>query len=115
MRRRRVRPPARSGGRGAVRSSRGGAAARRDSAAGSLVEAPSQAGRLVELVRRVGLEKIVFEAESTAHHVWLFNTFGPEVNLGPNIDLDLVVKLEPTRRTLSREGGYGWLIDRRPH
>jgi hypothetical protein len=27
--------------------------------------------------------------------------------IGPNIDMDLVVKLEPTRRTLSREGGYG--------
>jgi phosphosulfolactate synthase len=75
----------------------------------------AEAERLIDLVRRVGLEKIVFEAESTPHHVWLFKTFGPEVNLGPNIDLDLVVKLEPTRRTLSREGGYGYLIDRRPH
>lgn len=72
----------------------------------------AEAARLVELARRVGLEKIVFEAESTPHQVWLLHTFGPDVNLGPNIDLELVVKLEPTRRTLSREGGYGYLAER---
>jgi phosphosulfolactate synthase len=72
----------------------------------------AEAARLVELARRVGLEKIVFEAESTPHQVWLLHTFGPDVNLGPNIDMDLVVKLEPTRRTLSREGGYGYLAER---
>jgi len=70
------------------------------------------AGRLVELAERVGLDRIVFEAESTPHQVWLFEKFGPDVNLGPNIDMDLVVKLEPTRRTLSREGGYGYLSDK---
>jgi phosphosulfolactate synthase len=67
---------------------------------------------LVDLVRRVGFEKIVFEAESTPHQVWLFKTFGPDVNIGPNIDMDLVIKFEPTRRTLSREGGYGYLIEK---
>ncbi len=67
---------------------------------------------LLELIKRVGLEKIVFEAEAVAHQVWLFKTFGPDVNMGPNIDMDLVIKFEPTRRTLSREGGYGWLSDR---
>jgi len=71
-----------------------------------------EAQLLVDLARRVGLEKIVFEAESIPHQVWLLKTFGPDVNLGPNIDLDLVVKLEPTRRTLSREAGYGYLSDR---
>lgn len=71
-----------------------------------------QAGKLVELVARVGLERIVFEAEATAHQAWLFRQFGPEVNIGPNIDIDLVCKLEATRRTLSREGGYGFLADR---
>lgn len=72
----------------------------------------AEASRLIELARRVGLDKIVFEAEATPHQVWLFKTFGPDVNLGPNVDLDLVVKLEPTRRTLSREGGYGYLAER---
>lgn len=69
---------------------------------------------LLDLIKRVGLEKIVFEAESVAHQVWLFKTFGPDVNMGPNIDMDLVIKFEPTRRTLSREGGYGYLIERLP-
>jgi phosphosulfolactate synthase len=71
-----------------------------------------QAALLVELAKRVGLEKIVFEAEATPHQVWLFKTFGPDVNMGPNIDMDQVIKFEPTRRTLSREGGYGYLSDR---
>ncbi len=70
-----------------------------------------EAERLKQLVSRVGLEPIVFEAESTAHQVWLFKTFGPDVNLGPNLDRDVIAKLEPTRRTLSREGGYGYLSD----
>ena len=73
-----------------------------------------QAQLLLDLVERVGFEKIVFEAESTPHQVWLFKTFGPDVNMGPNIDMDLVIKFEPTRRTLSREGGYGYLRERLP-
>jgi phosphosulfolactate synthase (CoM biosynthesis protein A) len=72
----------------------------------------TEAGRLVDLARRVGLDRLVFEAEATAHHVWLFRTFGPEVNLGPNLDIDTICKLEATRRTLSREGGYGFLAER---
>lgn len=71
-----------------------------------------QASLLVELAGRVGLEKLVFEAEAQAHQVWLFRTFGPDVNLGPNLDKDAIPKLEPTRRTLSREGGYDYLLDR---
>ncbi len=67
---------------------------------------------LVQLAKEVGLEKLVFEAEAQAHQVWLFKTFGPEVNLGPNLDKDAIPKLEPTRRTLSREGGYDYLIDK---
>jgi phosphosulfolactate synthase len=73
-----------------------------------------QAQLLLDLIKRVGLEKIVFEAESVAHQVWLFKTFGPDVNMGPNIDLDLVIKFECTRRTLSREGGYTYLVERLP-
>lgn len=71
-----------------------------------------EAERLVELASRVGLEKIVFEAEATPHHVWLFNTFGSEVNLGPNLDLEIICKLEASRRSLSREAGYGYLLDK---
>ncbi len=78
---------------------------------GSRAENP-QAGKLAELAGRVGLENIVFEAEATAHQVWLFRQFGPDVNIGPNVDIDLVCKLEATRRTLSREGGYVFLADR---
>ena len=44
--------------------------------------------------------------------MWLFKTFGAEVNLGPNVDIPIICKLEATRRTLSREGGYTTLIDR---
>lgn len=71
-----------------------------------------QAEKLAELAARVGLERIVFEAEAAPHQAWLFRQFGPEVNIGPNVDIDLVCKLEATRRTLSREGGYGFLADR---
>ncbi len=78
---------------------------------GSRGENP-QAGQLAELVARVGLGRIVFEAEATAHQVWLFRQFGADVNIGPNVDIDLVCKLEATRRTLSREGGYVFLADR---
>lgn len=67
---------------------------------------------LKEIIAQIGLEKIVFEAESIPHQVWLFQTFGPDVNLGPNLDLPIISKLEPTRRTLSREGGYTYLIDK---
>jgi len=72
----------------------------------------TEAFRLRRLVELVGLEKIVFEAEATVHLVWLFKTFGPDVNVGPNLDRDVIAKLEPTRRTLSREGGYDYLIER---
>ena len=50
--------------------------------------------RLIELVERVGLDRIVFEAEASPHQVWLFNKYGPDVNLGPNLDLQIIAKLE---------------------
>ena len=68
--------------------------------------------RLKELVGRVGLGPVVFEAEAVAHQAWLFNTFGPDVNIGPNLEPTYIAKLEATRRTLSREGGYTWMSDR---
>ena len=67
---------------------------------------------LVELAEKVGLEKLVFEAESNAHQVWLFKKFGADVNLGPNLDTPIIRKLEAARRTPAREGGYTTLIDR---
>jgi len=68
--------------------------------------------RLKELVAKVGLDAIVFEAEAVAHQAWLFNTFGPDVNIGPNLEPEYIAKLEATRRTLSREGGYTWMVDK---
>jgi phosphosulfolactate synthase (CoM biosynthesis protein A) len=68
--------------------------------------------RLKELVAKVGLEPIVFEAEAVAHQAWLFNIFGPDVNIGPNLEPEYIAKLEATRRTLSREGGYTWMVDK---
>jgi phosphosulfolactate synthase (CoM biosynthesis protein A) len=70
--------------------------------------------RIKELVDRIGLEPIVFEAESVKHQGWLFNTFGPDVNIGPNLEPIYIAKLEATRRTLSREGGYTWMVERLP-
>ncbi len=42
----------------------------------------------------------------------LLKKFGAEVNLGPNLDIPIICKLEATRRTPAREGGYTTLIDR---
>jgi phosphosulfolactate synthase len=69
------------------------------------------AGRLEELVKNVGHERLVWEAEAIPHQVWLIKTFGADVNLGPNLEPIYINKLEATRRTLSREGGYTWLAD----
>lgn len=70
------------------------------------------ADRLLRLAELTGLERIVFEAESPAHQQWMFRAFGPDVNLGPNLDKEAIPRLEPTRRTLSREGGYSYLFDK---
>ena len=47
-----------------------------------------------------------------ARQVWLFKQFGAGDLLGPNLDIPIIGKLEATRRTLGREGGYTTLIDR---
>lgn len=62
-----------------------------------------------ELIQAVGLERLTFELESPLHQKWFLDRFGPDVNIGPNLPLEMVMKLEPTRLTLSREGGYTWL------
>lgn len=68
--------------------------------------------RIKELVSRVGLEYLTFEAEAKPHQGWLFNTFGPDVNVGPNLHYDTIAMLDATRLTWSREGGYTWLINK---
>ncbi len=62
--------------------------------------------RLLQLVERVGVDNLVFEAETTPHMVWCVRTFGPDVNLGPNIEPEKVARIEPLRRGLAREIGY---------
>jgi phosphosulfolactate synthase len=70
------------------------------------------AGRIVELADAVGLESLVFEAETLAHQVWLLRELGPDVNLGPNIDpFHVPAKLEPFRNGIGSEVGY-WVFER---
>jgi phosphosulfolactate synthase len=68
--------------------------------------------RIKQLVDKVGLQYLTFEAEAKGHQGWLFNTFGPDVNVGPNLHPDDIAKMDATRLTWSREGGYTWLIDK---
>lgn len=77
-----------------------------DAAFGPDGNAPS-AGRVAELAHAIGLEALVFEAESLAHQVWLLRELGPEVNLGPNIaPFHVPAKLEPFRNGIGSEVGY---------
>lgn len=71
----------------------------------------TEADRVKKLVKNVGLNNIIFEAETVAHQMWLFKTFGPEINLGPNLEPEAIAKLEPHRRGISRESGYTFLKD----
>jgi len=64
------------------------------------------AGLLTELIKRVGMDKIIPEVENDAQQTWLLKTFGPDVNLGPNINPDQVIWLEPMRRGLGRSTHY---------
>jgi phosphosulfolactate synthase len=61
---------------------------------------------LTELIKRVGMDRIIPEVENDAQQTWLLKTFGPDVNLGPNINPDQVVWLEPMRRGLGRATHY---------
>lgn len=77
-----------------------------DAAFGPDGNAPT-AGRLSELAQAIGLEALVFEAESLDHQVWLLRELGPEVNLGPNIaPFHVPAKLEPFRHGIGSEVGY---------
>lgn len=67
------------------------------------------APRMQELVDRIGMAALVFEAETPAHMVYLLHTFGPDVNLGPNIAAEYVASnLEPARCGLGRAEGYSF-------
>jgi phosphosulfolactate synthase (CoM biosynthesis protein A) len=68
-----------------------------------------EAARLEQLARNVPIEKLVWEAEAIPHQAWLIKTFGADVNLGPNLEPNYIAKLEATRLSFSREGGYSWL------
>lgn len=77
-----------------------------DAAFGLDGQAPT-AGRVAELAREVGLEVLVFEAETLIHQVLLLRELGPEVNLGPNIaPFQVPAKLEPFRNGIGSEVGY---------
>lgn len=63
--------------------------------------------RIIDLANAVGLAKLIFEAETLEHQLWLMRTFGPEINFGPNIAPEHVAfTLEPARCGLGRVEGY---------
>jgi phosphosulfolactate synthase len=67
------------------------------------------AGRLRELADAVGRHRLIFEAETPAHIMWLLHEFGADANLGPNLDMSYVVAgLEPARCGLGRAEGYSF-------
>jgi len=54
----------------------------------------------------IGLGPLVFEGEAQEQLVSLLKLFGPDVNLGPNVDFELVPWLEPARAGVGREIGH---------
>lgn len=79
-----------------------------DATLGPKGELPT-AGRMRELVDRLGMSVLVFEAETAPHMLYLLRTFGPDVNLGPNISAEYVASnLEPARCGLGRAEGYSF-------
>lgn len=67
------------------------------------------AGRMKQLVDRIGMERLIFEAETGPHMLHLLHLFGPDVNLGPNIAAEYVASnLEPARCGLGRAEGYSF-------
>jgi phosphosulfolactate synthase len=79
-----------------------------DATLGQKGELPT-AGRMRELVDRIGMSPLIFEAETAPHMLYLLHTFGPDVNLGPNISAEYVASnLEPARCGLGRAEGYSF-------
>ena len=73
-------------------------------------QAPT-AHRLRELIDRVGKERIMPEVETKAHMVHMIKQFGSDVNLGPNVDWELVRWLEPARHGIGRDIGHTTIAD----
>lgn len=63
-------------------------------------------GVLDDLQRSVGAGVLIFEVETQAQMVALLQGLGRDVNLGPNIDFELIRWLEPSRLGISREMGH---------
>lgn len=73
-----------------------------------LAEASGPAGieKLHTLSERVGTDRLILEVETEAQVLAMLRLFGGGVNLGPNIDFELVKWLEPSRAGVSREIGH---------
>lgn len=61
---------------------------------------------LSDLCNRVGNDNLIFEVETQPQMVGVLRQLGRDVNLGPNIDFELVKWLEPSRLGISREMGH---------
>jgi phosphosulfolactate synthase len=59
-----------------------------------------------EFQTHVDSNRVTFEAPDRDHQALLIQHFGSEVNLGPNLDLDDVLWVEPMRRGLGKQVGY---------
>lgn len=68
---------------------------------------PSKAPqRLGELKSRLKKDRLIYEAEGQNQLVQLLRSFGGDINLGPNIDYELVGWLEQSRVGATREVGH---------
>lgn len=88
-----------------------------DTAADILARHPQAAEPVLEVVRRIGLESIIFEVSSMIPYVqrraqqfWLTRLFGPDVNLG-NVRLEEVQFVEHVRLGTWPVFGFGGLGD----
>lgn len=61
---------------------------------------------LTDLIARVGKHRIVPEVETKAHMIHMIKNVGCDVNLGPNVDWELVRWLEPARHGIGRDIGH---------
>ncbi|MGI9452585.1 MAG: phosphosulfolactate synthase [Geminicoccaceae bacterium] len=66
----------------------------------------STAHLLAELIARVGKDRIMPEVETKEHMVHMIKHFGSDINLGPNVDWELVRWLEPARHGIGRDIGH---------
>jgi len=64
------------------------------------------ANLLLELIDKVGQENLIMEAVESAQQIWLLKKFGPTINIGPNVNPDEVLWLEPMRRGIGRKVDY---------